>query len=143
MANPNIPIWLMFLKNCVQESISDGGATLISMFPVAMDWSIMGVNFAVRGLINPMSKNRIKVEIIFLVLAPSIASFFNISVDELIGYDPDLSPTQIQKFYIDLEDRVSDAGMDSIVEDIKIKIKQYYSCFDLLWEKYQWCRNRT
>ena len=68
-----------------------------------------------------------------ILLLPKLATFFNISVDELIGYDPDLSPTQIQKFYIDLEDRVSDAGMDSIVEDIKIKIKQYYSCFELLY----------
>lgn len=54
-------------------------------------------------------------------------------MDELIGYDPDLSSSQIQKFYIDLENRVPDAGMDSILEDIKIKIKQYYSCFELLY----------
>ncbi|WP_322626893.1 helix-turn-helix transcriptional regulator [Aedoeadaptatus coxii] len=68
-----------------------------------------------------------------ILLLPKLATFFNISVDELIGYDPDLSSAQIQKFYIDLENRVPDAGMDSIVEDIKIKIKQYYSCFDLLY----------
>lgn len=68
-----------------------------------------------------------------ILLLPKLATFFNISVDELIGYDPDLSSAQIQKFYIDLENRVSDAGMDSIVEDIKIKIKQYYSCFELLY----------
>lgn len=68
-----------------------------------------------------------------ILLLPKLATFFNISVDELIGYDPDLSSTQIQKFYIDLENRVLDEGMDSIVEDIKIKIKQYYSCFELLY----------
>ena len=68
-----------------------------------------------------------------ILLLPKLATFFNISVDELIGYDPDLSSAQIQKFYIDLENRVLDVGMDSIVEDIKIKIKQYYSCFDLLY----------
>jgi len=68
-----------------------------------------------------------------ILLLPKLATFFNISVDELIGYDPDLSSAQIQKFYIDLENRVPDAGMDSIVEDIKIKIKQYYSCVELLY----------
>lgn len=68
-----------------------------------------------------------------ILLLPKLATFFNISVDELIGYDPDLSSVQIQKFYIDLESRVTDAGMDSILEDIKIKIKQYYSCFELLY----------
>ncbi len=68
-----------------------------------------------------------------ILLLPKLATFFNISVDELIGYDPDLSSTQIQKFYIDLESRVTDTDMDSIVEDIKIKIKQYYSCFELLY----------
>ena len=68
-----------------------------------------------------------------ILLLPRLATFFNISVDELIGYDPDLSSVQIQKFYIDLENRVTDAGMDSILEGIKIKIKQYYSCFELLY----------
>ena len=68
-----------------------------------------------------------------ILLLPKLATFFNISVDELIGYDPDLSSAQIQKFYIDLENRVLDEGMDSILKDIKIKIKQYYSCFDLLY----------
>ena len=68
-----------------------------------------------------------------ILLLPKLATFFNISVDELIGYDPDLSSTQIQKFYIDLVNRVPDAGMDSMVEDIEIKIKQYYSCFELLY----------
>lgn len=68
-----------------------------------------------------------------ILLLPKLATFFNISVDELIGYDPDLSSVQIQKFYIDLENRVTGAGMDSILEDIKIKIKQYYSCFELLY----------
>lgn len=68
-----------------------------------------------------------------ILLLPKLATFFNISVDELIGYDPDLSSTQIQKFYIDLENRVTDTDMDSIVKDIKIKIKQYYSCFELLY----------
>lgn len=68
-----------------------------------------------------------------ILLLPKLAAFFNISVDELIGYDPDLSSTQIQKFYIDLESRVTDTDIDSIIEDIKIKIKQYYSCFELLY----------
>ena len=68
-----------------------------------------------------------------ILLLPKLATFFNISVDELIGYDPDLSSTQIQKFYIDLENCVTDTDMDSIVEDIRIKVKQYYSCFELLY----------
>ena len=68
-----------------------------------------------------------------ILLLPKLATFFNISVDELIGYDPDLSSAQIQKFYIDLENRVLDEGMGSILKDIKIKIKQYYSCFELLY----------
>lgn len=68
-----------------------------------------------------------------ILLLPKLATFFNISVDELIGYDPDLSSAQIQKFYINLENRVPDAGMDSIIEEIKIKIEQYYSCFELLY----------
>ena len=68
-----------------------------------------------------------------ILLLPKLATFFNISVDELIGYDPDLSSAQIQKLYIDLENRVSDEGMDSIFDVIKIKIKQYYSCFELLY----------
>lgn len=33
-----------------------------------------------------------------ILLLPKLATFFNISVDELIGYDPDLSSAQIQNF---------------------------------------------
>lgn len=68
-----------------------------------------------------------------ILLLPKLATFFNISVDDLIGYDPELSSAQIRKLYLDLENYVPDAGLDSIVEDIKIKVKQYYSCFELLY----------
>lgn len=36
-----------------------------------------------------------------ILLLPQLASFFDISVDELLGYKPQLSKEQIQKYYFD------------------------------------------
>ena len=37
-----------------------------------------------------------------ILLLPQLAVFFNVTVDELIGFDPQLSKEQIQKLYQEL-----------------------------------------
>ena len=37
-----------------------------------------------------------------VLLLPKIAAFFDVTVDELLGYEPQLSKKQIQKIYRDL-----------------------------------------
>ena len=37
-----------------------------------------------------------------VVLLPKMASFFDVTIDELLGYKPQLTKEQIQKVYLDL-----------------------------------------
>lgn len=63
-----------------------------------------------------------------ILLLPKLATFFNITVDELIGYEPQLSLEQIKKVYEDFSKRITKDGIDEVIRDIKQKtmqVKQY------------------
>ncbi len=68
-----------------------------------------------------------------ILLLPKLATFFNISLDELIGYEPQLSLEQIKRIYLDFENRVTKMNVEKIMEEVKDTAKQYYSCFNLLY----------
>lgn len=67
-----------------------------------------------------------------LLLLPKLASFFDVSVDELIGYEPQLSPEQIQKTYLDFTAAFASEPFDAVFEKVRETIKRYYSCYPLL-----------
>lgn len=68
-----------------------------------------------------------------ILLLPKLATFFNVTVDELIGYEPQLSLEQIKKIYEDFSKDITKNGIDEVIRDIKLTINQYYSCFELLY----------
>lgn len=63
---------------------------------------------------------------------PMLASYFNISIDELIDYQPQMAKEDIQKLYRKLSSEFTAKPFDSVMEDIRGIIKKYYSCFPLL-----------
>lgn len=69
-----------------------------------------------------------------ILLLPQIASYFNISIDELLGYEPDMSSEQIMKCYQDLAADFSKLPFDTVVEKSQVLVKKYYSCFPLLMQ---------
>ncbi|MHD0317229.1 hypothetical protein [Fusobacterium sp. THCT1E2] len=66
-------------------------------------------------------------------MLPKLATFFNITVDELIGYEPQLSLEQIKKVYEDFSKNILKDGIDDVIKNVKQTINQYYSCFELLY----------
>lgn len=68
-----------------------------------------------------------------ILLLPKLATFFNVTVDELIGYEPQLSLEQIKKIYEDFSKDITKDGIDDVIRNIKLTINQYYSCFELLY----------
>ena len=42
-----------------------------------------------------------------IMLLPRLAAYFDVTVDELLGYEPNLSREQIQKIYFDFTKEVS------------------------------------
>lgn len=68
-----------------------------------------------------------------ITFLPQLASYFNITVDELINYNPQMEKEDIKKLYIRLAKDFEDKPFDEVLEEIKQIIKKYYSCFQLLF----------
>ena len=67
-----------------------------------------------------------------ILLLPQIASYFDITIDELLGYEPQLSPEQIKKYYMDLAEDFSKLPFDEVIQKSKTLVKKYYSCYPFL-----------
>ncbi|WP_050637173.1 helix-turn-helix domain-containing protein [Candidatus Stoquefichus sp. SB1] len=67
-----------------------------------------------------------------ITLLPQLAALFNISVDELMGYSPQLTKERIESLYKNLAVEMGQNPM-SAYEHSQQLIKQYYSCFEFLY----------
>ena len=67
-----------------------------------------------------------------ITLLPHIATYFDITIDELIGYEPQMESTEIKKFYHKLSHQFAKEPFDIVYERCNEIIKKYYSCFPLL-----------
>ncbi|MCL2843260.1 MAG: helix-turn-helix domain-containing protein [Oscillospiraceae bacterium] len=67
-----------------------------------------------------------------IVLLPQLAAYFNISIDELMGYAPQLSKQDIGKLYRKLYSDLSSKPFDAVIAECREAIKKYFSCFPLL-----------
>ena len=67
-----------------------------------------------------------------ITLLPRLAAFFNISIDELMDYSPQLTGPDIRKLYHKLAKDFSEKPFDEVYQSFEAVIKKYYSCFPLL-----------
>lgn len=67
-----------------------------------------------------------------ITFLPLLASYFNISIDDLIDYKPQMTKEDIRKLYRSLSNDFTSKPFDSVMEDCRKIIKKYYSCFPLL-----------
>lgn len=65
-------------------------------------------------------------------LLPQLAAFFDISVDELIGYEPQLTKEQISYYYHKLADDFATKPFAEVMEESEALVKKYYSCYSFL-----------
>lgn len=69
-----------------------------------------------------------------IIILPQLATFFDITVDELMGYKPQLSKEQIQKFYQDFAADFANGLFEETMAKTKSYVKQYYSCYPFLFQ---------
>lgn len=69
-----------------------------------------------------------------VLLLPQIAAFFDVTIDELLGYEPQLSKEQIRKIYFDLAADFAKEPFEQVIEKCKKLGKQYYSCYPFLFQ---------
>ncbi|NLD19007.1 MAG: helix-turn-helix transcriptional regulator [Clostridiales bacterium] len=67
-----------------------------------------------------------------IVLLPRLASFFNISVDTLMGYTPQMSGDEIKTLYHRLAEDFSQKPFEEVFGECDLLIRKYYACFPLL-----------
>ena len=63
---------------------------------------------------------------------PQLASYFNISIDELIDYKPQMAKEDIRKLYRRLSSDFTSKPFATVMDECRLIVKKYYSCFPLL-----------
>lgn len=69
-----------------------------------------------------------------ITLLPQLASFFDVTVDELLGYEPQLSREQIQKKYREFAADFAKKPFDEVMEESRRQVHRYYSCYPFLMQ---------
>lgn len=67
-----------------------------------------------------------------ITFLPQLGTYFNISIDDLMGYSPQLTPEDIKALYHRLADDFSTKAFAEVLAECEAIIKKYYSCFPLL-----------
>lgn len=66
-------------------------------------------------------------------LLPQLAAYFNISVDELIGYEAQMTKEDMKKLYHRLSADFAAMPFDEVLSKCHDIVRRYYSCFPLLF----------
>lgn len=69
-----------------------------------------------------------------ILLLPQIASYYGVTVDELLGYEPQLGKEQIQKLYRRLADDFAARPFQEVQQEVRKLVKKYYSCYPFLFQ---------
>lgn len=67
-----------------------------------------------------------------ITLLPQLSAYFNISIDDLMGYSPQLTAADIKTLYHRLADDFAARPVAEVLAECETIIKKYYSCFPLL-----------
>lgn len=66
-----------------------------------------------------------------IMLLPLLAAYFDISIDDLIGYEPQMNLGEVRKLYRRLADAFAKKPFDEVYEEIEQYLKKYFSCWQL------------
>ncbi len=69
-----------------------------------------------------------------ITFLPILASYFNVSIDELIGYEPQMVKEDIKNLYKRLCHDFTVLPFNEVIEECQHIIRKYYSCFPLLFQ---------
>lgn len=67
-----------------------------------------------------------------IILLPEIATYFDVTVDQLMGYEPQLSKEQIQKLYGELGEQFAQLPFEEAFAKSEAYVRKYYSCYPFL-----------
>jgi len=74
---------------------------------------------------------------------PQLAAYFNISIDALLDYQPQMTKEDIRKLYHALAAEFASQPFDAVLARCRDAVKKYYSCFPLLLQMGQLLLNHS
>lgn len=72
-----------------------------------------------------------------ITLLPKLATYFNISIDALLGYEPQMTKEHIQNVYAQLAKKFSEQPFEQVQLEIEELLSEYYACFPLILQMAQ------
>ena len=67
-----------------------------------------------------------------IMILPQLAAFFDVSIDELLGYEPQLSREQIKYYYHKLAKEFAEKPFEEVMQESEELTRKYYSCYPFL-----------
>ena len=67
-----------------------------------------------------------------ILLLPQLASYFDVTVDDLLGYEPQLSREQIRCSYHRLAEDFANRPFEEVMQESEALVRKYYSCYPFL-----------
>ena len=67
-----------------------------------------------------------------ITLLPKIAAFFDVTIDALLGYDPQLTKEEIQEQYFKFAEAFVNQPFNTVMTEIEEMVKTYYTCYPFL-----------
>jgi transcriptional regulator with XRE-family HTH domain len=67
-----------------------------------------------------------------ITFLPVLAAYFDISIDCLMGYSPQMSQSDIKKLYTRLAKDFTDKPFEDVIAECEVIVKKYYSCYPLI-----------
>lgn len=67
-------------------------------------------------------------------MLPLLASYYDVTIDELMGYDPQMSKEAVQKLYTKFVVDFTKYPFDQVMDEVKDYLKRYYSCWELQFQ---------
>ena len=69
-----------------------------------------------------------------ITFLPQLATLFNISIDQLMGYSPQMTKEEIRKLYQQFSKAFAKEPLEDVLERLHETERKYYSCFPLLYQ---------
>lgn len=69
-----------------------------------------------------------------ILMLPRLATFFDITLDELMDYQPQMDQAEIQKWYRRLSEEFAELSFDEALTHCREMVKKYYSCYPFLFQ---------
>ena len=69
-----------------------------------------------------------------ILMLPRLASYFHITIDELMGYEPQLDTGQIRELYARLSEEFAVLPFEQALEHCREAARKYCSCYPLLFQ---------